>query len=201
MAPESRFQKSGEGFVFALCGTIMFKNVADSLRRLAELLERSNSRLVIFGPLTRSGADALGLLRSNIILGGLLESNELIKRLRSEADVMVVVMSFSANDRMHMQISFPSKLTDSTATGLPTLVIGPDYCSAVRWTTENPGAAEIVATEDEAPLQAAINRLINNPAYRRQLAARAIDVGRTYFSHETARATFHCALNFQGTGV
>ena len=201
LAPPSRFRKNRNGVVFALCGTILFKNVAETLRRLAELLEKSSSRLVIFGPLTRSGADALGLVRSNIVLGGLLKSNELIERLRSEADVIVVVMSFSPNERTHMEISFPSKLTDSTATGLPMLIVGPDYCSAVRWAKENPGAAEIVATEDEASLQAAIDRLINNPAYRRQLAARSVEVGRTYFSHEAAQATFHRVLNFQGTGA
>jgi glycosyltransferase involved in cell wall biosynthesis len=199
MAPLSRFQRNGHGVVFAYAGTIVLKNVADTLRRLAELLEKSSSRLVIYGPLTRPNADALGLVRSNIVLGGLLKSNELIERLRSEADVIVVVMSFSPNERTHMEMSFPSKLTDGTATGLPTLIVGPDYCSAVRWAKENPGVAEIVEIEDEAPLQAAINRLINNPAYRRQLAARSVEVGSTYFSHEAARATFHRALDCQGT--
>jgi glycosyltransferase involved in cell wall biosynthesis len=201
MAPLSRFQKSGDGVVFAYAGTIVLKDVADTLRRLAELLEKSSGRLVIFGPLTRSGANALGLVRSNIVLGGLLKSNELIEQLRSEADVIVVPMSFSAKDQPHMEISFPSKLTDGTATGLPMLIVGPDYCSAVRWANENPGVAEIVTTEDEDSLQAAIDHLINNPGYRRQLAARSVEVGRAYFSHGAAQATFHRALTIQGAAT
>jgi glycosyltransferase involved in cell wall biosynthesis len=197
LAPPSRFRKNRNGVVFAYAGTIVLKNVADTLRRLAELLEKSSSRLVIFGPLTKSGASALGLVRANIILGGLLKSNELIERLRSEADVMVVPMSFSPGDRPYIEINFPSKLTDSTATGLPMLIVGPDYCSAVRWANENPGIAEIVITEDKESLNAAIDRLINNTSYRRQLAARSVEVGRAYFSHELAQATFHRALTIE----
>ena len=201
IAPPSRFQKDKEDVVFAYAGTIVLKNVADTLRRIAEILETSGSRLVIFGPLTGSSAARLGLVRSNIILGGLLKSNELIERVRNEAEVIVVPMSFAPNDQVRMQTSFPSKLADSTATGLPTLIVGPEYCSAVRWARENPGVAEIVASQDQGALQAAINRLIEDPDYRRQLASRSVQVGRANFAHEVAQATFHAALATEGEKI
>ena len=201
IAPPSRFQKTKKDLIFAYAGTIVLKNVADTLRRIARILETSRSRLVIFGPLTRSSAAGLGLVRSNIILCGLLKSNELIERVRNEADVIVVPMSFSPDNRERMETSFPSKLADSTATGLPTLIVGPEYCSAVRWARENPGVAEIVASQDQGALQAAINRLIEDPDYRRQLASRSVQVGRTNFAHEVAQATFHAALATEGEKI
>jgi hypothetical protein len=102
---------------------------------------------------------AFGLRRSNIILGGVLSSGQLIEKLKNEADVMFLPMSFAPQDRQNMEISFPSKLTDYTLTGLPLLIVGPNYCSAVRWAKENPGVADIVESLDRALLQAAVDRL------------------------------------------
>ena len=51
------------------------------------------------------------------------------------------------SDRINMEMAFPSKLADCTATGLPLLIYGPAYCSAVTWARENPGVAEVVETE------------------------------------------------------
>ena len=74
-----------------------------------------------------------GLDLPNIRLGGLLKSDELLRRLRADADVLFVPMSFAADDHDNMRMGFPSKLTDYTAVGLPLLIAGPADCSAVRW--------------------------------------------------------------------
>jgi glycosyltransferase involved in cell wall biosynthesis len=193
-APVLRSRAGGAGLVFAYAGSVNYKNYRDLLRMLAEALEKSGSQLVVFGPVTEPKAAAFGLRRSNITFGGLLPSAQLLERLKNEADVMFLAMSFASQDRQNMEISFPSKLTDYTLTGLPLLIVGPNYCSAVRWAKENPGVAEVVETVDRASLQAAVDRLVENVAFRQQLAARALEVGRTYFSHETAQATFLSAL-------
>jgi hypothetical protein len=88
-----------------------------------------------------------------------------------------------------MMISFPSKLTDYTAAGLPLLVQGPGYCSAVRWALENPGVAEVVSDLSPAALEAAVARL-KDSSHRLSLAHRAIDVGGRYFSQDFAFETF-----------
>jgi hypothetical protein len=62
-------------------------------------------------------------------------------------------MSFNAVDRANMEISFPSKLTDYTAVGLPLLIYGPHYCSAVQWARENPGVAEVVTADNAETLE------------------------------------------------
>ena len=75
----------------------------------------------------------------------------------------------------------------------------PNSCSAVRWAKENPGVAEVVESLDSGLLQAAVDRLVASAAYRQRLASRALEVGRTYFSYETAQATFLSALSSSAT--
>jgi Glycosyltransferase Family 4 len=194
-----RVRDTRTGLVFAYAGTVNYKAYGDLLRTLAEALDKSRSQLLIFGPVTESKATAFGLRRSNITLGGLLPSGQLIGRLKKEADVMFLPMSFASRDRQNMEISFPSKLTDYTLTGVPLLIMGPNYCSAVRWAKENSGVAEVVESLDSGLLQAAVDRLVASTAYRQQLAARALEVGRTYFSYEMAQATFLSALSSSPT--
>jgi hypothetical protein len=194
-APVVRSRESRAGLVFAYAGSVNYEAYGDLLRSLAETLDKSRSQLVIFGPVTESKATAFGLRRSNIRLGGLLPSAQLIKRLKNEADVMFLPMSFEPQDRQNMEISFPSKLTDYTLTGLPLLIVGPNYCSAVRWAKENLGVAEVVESLDSGLLQAAVDRLVASAAYRQRLASRALEAGRTYFSYETAQAILLSALS------
>src|SRR6185436_15691424 len=99
-----------------------------------------------------------GLLAPNIHSGGLIASKALVQHLRDNADVLVVPMSFHGHDA-NMRLSFPSKLTDYTAAGLPILICGPEYCSAVRWARENAPVAEVVTSPSPELLGEAIGRL------------------------------------------
>ena len=94
-----------------------------------------------------------------------------------------------------MEVSFPSKLTDYTAVGLPLLIIGPEYCSAVRWARANPAVAEVVVTDHAEALTTAVNRLAINPAYRISLATAALAAGEQYFSAMVAFEILHTALS------
>ena len=179
--------------VFAFAGTINSPGYATLLRHLALGIAKHKGELLIFGPITPAQAAAEGLAGSNIRLGGLLSSSDLLPRLRQEADVLYVPMSFAAPDRDNMQMGFPSKLTDYTAAGLPLLICGPAYCSAVRWATENPGVAEVVTAETVQALDAAVARLLDRD-HRLTLARRAREVGERDFSPAAAEAAFHAAL-------
>jgi hypothetical protein len=103
-----------------------------------------------------------------------------------------VPMSFEESDRANMQMAFPSKLADYTATGLPLLIYGPAYCSAVAWARENPGVAEVV--EAEAQLASAVARLATDPTRRIAVGTHALNAGRKYFSHDRTQRTFYAAL-------
>ena len=192
--PPDRLQDNDRGLVCAFAGTINTPDYCRMLRILAECLEKYGGRLLIFGPMTVEQARTVGLDRPSIHFCGLLKSNELMNRLRSEVDVLFVPMSFAASDRANMEISFPSKLTDYTAVGLPMLVFGPAYCSAVRWARENRGVAEVVDTDDPVALDGAIRRLSNSPEHRVRLATAALTIGERFFSHAAGQSGLQAAL-------
>ena len=147
---------------------------------------------MIFGPLTPIEAKRVGL-NSTTAVCGLLSSSELMTRLREEADALFVPMSFDPRDCVNMQMAFPSKLADCTAVGLPLVIYGPSYCSAVVWARDNPGVAEVVEREDD--LLPAIDRLAGNSDLRLALAKRALEVGREYFSHDRVQQVFNQSLS------
>ena len=90
--PPERLREVGRKTVFAFAGTINTPQISRLLRMLAECLDAQNGELLIFGPLTTSQAAVYGLDRPNIRLCGMLSSGELIQRLRSEVDALVVPM-------------------------------------------------------------------------------------------------------------
>ena len=198
-SPPERVSQGVREIVFAFAGTVNSVGYSRLIRMLSDCLESQNGSLKIFGPMSRNQATRDGLNRQNIELCGVLNSTELIARLRTSADVLFVPMSFAAEDQANMMIGFPSKLADYTATGLPLLIVGPNYCSAVRWARANPGVAEIVDVADPQVLGAAVRRLAHDPGRRLRLAEQALLVGDEMFSHAAAQETFFSGLTKSST--
>jgi hypothetical protein len=118
----------------------------------------------------------------------------MVLRLRKEADFVYVPMAFDRDGtKLNMQIGFPSKLVDYTATGLPMLVCGPEYCSAVRWAHGHGSIAEVVTSEQAGELAAAVERL-GQAQHRRRLGLASREVGSRLFSHGASVEIFHRAL-------
>ena len=172
-------------FTVVYGGTINSNGYVRALQNLANALEKVNGQLVIHGTLTKENAIASGLNHPHIVIGGLLPAHQFIERIRQEADVLFLPMSFEEKDKINMQVSFPSKLTDYTATGLPLLIYGPPYCSAVRWAMENLGVAEVVDIEDSQLLLNALKKL-QSWEYRKTLAQKSIIQGNVYFDYSVA---------------
>jgi len=193
-SPPERVRASGKTFTMAFAGTL---NTVDYLRQLsilAKLLGMLNGRLMLFGPYQVSDLSAAGLLSSNVKLNGLLPSLDIVHRLRDECDALFLPMSFAPDDAGPMALSFPSKLSDYTATGLPILIWGPEGSSAVKWAKENPGVAIVVTSLDENVMAVALARLAENPKYRWHLGVAALQIGNQYFAVDRAEAMFKSAL-------
>lgn len=187
-------KRNNDIFTVAFAGSINSQGYVDALKTLHRVLARIGGRLLIFGPVRETDARNYGLDLPNITLGGLLDWPELIVRLREEADVLFVPMSFAKSDSSNMRLAFPSKLADYTAVGAPLLIYGPRYCSAVRWANENPGTCEAVCVDEEDILAGAVERFASSPNHRERLGKRALEVGRRYFSHEQVQKVFDQAL-------
>ena len=182
-SPPAHLANNDKPFTIAFAGTINSNGYVRALTALQSALKPVGGRLLIFGP------NQLDFDDPNTEMRGLVSPSELLTTLREEADALFVPMSFDASDRDNMQMAFPSKLADYTATGLPLLIYGPTYCSAVAWARDNPGVAEVVEAESDLPH--AVDRLANNPDMRVALGKRALAAGREYFTHDRAQQLFH----------
>jgi glycosyltransferase involved in cell wall biosynthesis len=191
--PPAHLTAHDKQFTIAFAGTINSRGYVQALTALQKALEPVGGRLLIFGPLTDDAAQQVGLSNRNTEIRGLLSSTELLMRLREEADALFVPMSFAATDRANMEMAFPSKLADYTATGVPLLIYGPGYCSAVAWARENPGVAEVV--ESEIDLANIVAKLANSPDHRIALGKHALAIGREYFNHARVKQIFYQSLS------
>jgi len=191
--PPARLASNDHAFTVAFAGTINSNGYIRALITLQNALKPCGGRLLIFGPTTPADAQQFGLNDPNTEIRGLLPATELLTKLRNEADALFVPMSFDSADRVNMEMAFPSKLADYTATGLPLLIYGPGYCSATTWARENEGVAAVV--ESEADLCNAIALLANNPDTRIALGKRALAVGHEYFTHDRTQEQFYKVLS------
>ncbi len=182
---------ANSSLTYAYAGSINSQGYSSALVNLALTIERSNHKLLIYSSLTPESIVRNGMCKSNIKTHSLVPSQKLIETLRQKADVLFVPMSFEFKYKFNMQLCFPSKLTDYTAIGLPLLIWGPSYCSAVRWAKDNPGVAEVVDTNSIDALQIAVDKLNKDSQYRDQLGLMALKKGQEYFSHSQAINQFY----------
>lgn len=190
-APPLRGDRTALRFFYA--GSINTPDYIPRLAALADQTEQSGDQLVIYSPIRTEEARDIGLARPNITVRGFIPFQDLLREMRESADVLFVPMSFAPRDRPNMEISFPSKIADYTVTGLPLLIWGPPYCSAVRWAKENPGVAEVVESSDPAALHDAVGRL-RSVEHRRHLGETALRVGAAMFGHAEVAGRFFGTL-------
>lgn len=179
-------------FTVAFAGSLNLGHI-DLVQRLGTALAGLGGRLEIYG--SNLAPEMKSRLTSPVIsFHPFLPSDELAERLRQRADVLLMPMSFEAVDAPNMELCFPSKLADYTAMGIPILVVGPSYCSAVRWARENAGVAQIVTDLATEQLAEALSELNGDPAHRLKLANSALRVGQASFGHAQVQQRFFAAL-------
>ena len=188
--PPAGLSRAGEPLRVAYGGNVFHKGYWESLRLVASALESMNGQLLIFGP-DKAQVDANGLNRPNVVAHGFVYN--MLERIRAEANVLFVPMTFEEREKANMQISFPSKLAEYTAAGLPLLIYGPDYCSAVQWARDHADSAEVVSRPGSAGVNQALIKL-SEPGYRHKLASRALELGDRFFSYDAAITTFLSAI-------
>jgi glycosyltransferase involved in cell wall biosynthesis len=159
---------------------------------LRALKDSERVRLEVFGasPLWTRGAE--DELRSSGFYHGFIPSNELAKSLH-DFHAALVVMSFAPPHRRRMTTSFPSKLIDATQLGLPVVVWGPEYCSAVTWARQGDRAL-CVTDPNPLALRETLEELAASPAELRRLAKSACDAAAGDFNYERIQLQFMDAL-------
>jgi hypothetical protein len=188
-SPPPRLRSGGRELVIGFGGTINTRGYTEALRQLASSLARVGGKLNIYGPISADQCARAGLDAPNVRVQGLVPAADFIARMREEVDALFLPMSFDPADLENMRLSFPSKLTDYTAAGLPILAYGPAQGSGIRWARENPGVALVVDSPGQADLDNAVKALLS-PDKRWALATKAMEIGDKHFSHAAASAVF-----------
>ena len=165
------------------------------LRDLAIATKEVGARLLIYGPFPEDARRQLLTLSDAIEFGGFVPFDRMIRELHERADVLFVPMTFELAERDNTTVSFPSKLADYTAAGVPLIIHGPQYASAVRWATANQNVSVVVDEAGPPSLRRAILELQSDRPRRQALAERAAEVGRRMFSAEAARVALYDALS------
>jgi len=180
---------------FAYAGSIHSQGQANNLIALAKVLDELNGRLLVYTSLTQEAVCQFSLNKyRNIIIKPTIPYKEMILQLRESVDVLFAPMNFDLAAKTNMKLCFPSKLADYSAIGLPILIWGPNYCSAIQWAEQNMGVAEVVKDNTEVALRKSVEKLLNNADYRYQLARKSILLGRQYFSSTSIENTFYNCL-------
>jgi glycosyltransferase involved in cell wall biosynthesis len=149
-------------------------------------------RLEVFGPNPRWTSGAVAEFRSRGLYHGFIPSNKLTESLQ-QFQAALVVMSFSPSHRRRMATSFPSKMIDAMQVGLPVVIWGPEYCSAVRWARGGERALCVTGLNPSA-LRRVLEDLAASPAKQERFARVSREAAATDFNHERIQTQFVDAL-------
>ncbi len=98
-------------------------------------------------------------------------------RTLAKADILFLPMSFEPRMKHMVSTSIPSKISEYLASGVPILVHGPAYCSAVRYCRESE-CGLVVDQPDDSALRDALIRLATDAELRQRLSRNAVEAAR-----------------------
>jgi glycosyltransferase involved in cell wall biosynthesis len=149
-------------------------------------------RLEIFGANPRWARGTEAYFRSQGLHHGFIPTNELVEVLQS-FQAALVVMSFDTALRRRMTTSLPSKMSDAMQLGLPIVIWGPEYCSAVQWARRG-DRASCVMDPNPSALRQALEELAASPSEQQRLAKAAREAAAGDFNPERIQEQFMTAL-------
>lgn len=199
--PKVRVRPDGShGPVVAFGGALYTEGGRELIRRLAEILEGIGGRVDLYTQDSMELIRRIGLERPGVRVVGFLPAAEMARRMAETADALFLPASFYPNEAFDVSTLFPSKLADYTAVGLPVLIWGPEYSSAVQWGVENPGASILVTDPSGASLPQELSRLVTDKAWAAGIATAGVAAGLRYFTAASAQRTLLAALNRPNRG-
>jgi glycosyltransferase involved in cell wall biosynthesis len=167
-----------------LCGIYgpMMQDLSAIVQSIPEL------NLKLFGP----PLDWPNLLARQVKAHGIYKgfiSRDLLGSELSNANALLVAMSFSEQDTMRMHTSFPSKIPEYCRFGKPIIIWGPEYSSAVRWGRKYQSAL-VVTSAMAQDLVKAIQELATQPEEQKRLGNKALEMAEGMFNPEKIQQQF-----------
>jgi hypothetical protein len=182
--PGLRLGEPGGALQMAYAGSLNLHH--ESLGMLGGVLAETGGSLHLFGE------PALGVFaqgRQGLVYRGQLGEKELIETLHREFHAAFLPVDFSREGKEWAELAFPSKLTAYTAAGIPVLIRGPAWCSAIRWARKNGGIGVDVTKTDVRSLKQGAG-LLQEAQSRQKAGLRTLEICQDSFSQKLASQVF-----------
>jgi hypothetical protein len=189
-----RVGRASESLTFAYGGSINSATDMEQMVAFARVATGRGHRLIAYSPQHEQLAAFAAAAGVAIETHAPIHSNELMVRLRADADCLLLPQSILEVDRPSVATAFPSKWADYSTLGLPVIVWAPQGSSSARFISEHPGCAELVTSADPSAVEFAIARLEGPADYRRSLAETLLALSRDAFAPQAAFERFRSVL-------
>ena len=167
---------------------------ADAIRNVVNLISSPSKNVSLCIYTHQSAAD---LARENIFGRSVTikpaVAPENLASVYAQADALLLPLSFDEEQRGIVTTSFPTKTADYLISGVPILVYAPPYSSVVRSAKQDQWAAVVEDTNAES-LSQALDRLITDIPWRRQLVRNALQTAKRKHDLKQRRAEFIRAI-------
>ena len=185
-----RAERSNGSFHIVFIGSIYSAQV-DSVRRLVRVVGQDPGRmgnpdakthLTLYTSAPVAALEQLGVMGKNVRRDEV--NHEDIANVMAAADLAFLPLSFEPDMRHIVETSFPSKIAEYLAAGIPILVHAPTYSAAARYCLEH-ACGLVVGEPSEASLRDALVRLSTDVALRKRLSANALETAEK--NHDASR--------------
>ncbi len=199
-----RTDASNGSFHIVFTGSIYSAQV-DALRRLVHVVDKESRenghgknamQLTLYTSLPAQAMERMGVTGTNVRRDEV--KHEEIPKVLSEADVAFLPFSFDPGMRHVVETSFPSKIAEYLAAGLPILAHAPAYSTVALYCREHE-CGLVVDEPNEALLRDALVRLSNDAALRERLSAKALETAKQNHDATRIASDFLKQLSCSGT--
>ena len=195
---DSRKNRSEEPFVIRYAGgladNMTFWSVLDIAHTVAALQDEMQVKLEIYTmlPWKEKAVNAFSSLRGISIYDANFES-ESYRELLSSADALVIAYNFDEESISYIQYSMANKLPECLASAVPVLAYGPKQVATIAYAAQT-NCTQLVAERDIQELKNAIQQLVQNPDYCREIGQKARQFAFEHHNRENIRAQFYDIL-------
>ena len=117
-----------------------------------------------------------------------------VTSIQLDANVLVHVESFDETNRLLTRFSLSTKIPQYLMAARCVLAVGPAEAASIRYVADS-GSGIAVSSEDQDVLCAELERILSNPALRRELAAQARQTAVRRHDAETERKRFRTIVS------
>ena len=156
-------------------GSNRYKSLSIIAKALSELNDKepiAEMEIYTATPLTKRMQKALNVKSASKIVGKV--SSKEVKKLQSEADILVHVEAMDLKNRLLVRQSFSTKLVDYFKCARPILAVGPKTVASLSHLIENDCAMVCSSIEE---VKTAIKKAVEDKNYLTKLSLKAYECG------------------------